>query len=179
MSNCPEDTDQDGVIDALDIDWDNDGIENCTEGLPEEYFKYQTQDNTFGFDFNYNDPNLRVANGLLVTEPKNGNTITVDLNNFNYNGSTTLNLKILPSSNSGVQLWDNDDLLTISTTFDKVLTLYDPNDEILVDTDNDGTYEPGITQISSHTLKIRPREGFDMYQYFFGDLRLRKPIYTP
>ncbi|RXP44802.1 gliding motility-associated C-terminal domain-containing protein [Lutibacter sp. HS1-25] len=162
VSICPDDTDNDGIIDNIDIDNDNDGILNCTESYGNQTINLA--DPTSG--------NLPIGGyhfiGDVKTVEVSSNSITGDING-NFTSSVAsknnviasgvkhlltfnkkLNLEI--SNNSALT---NQDEFIIQVTNDKTITLLDPDNQLLVDTNFDGVYEAGITQFSSFEIRFK------------------------
>jgi len=159
---CPDDTDNDGIIDNLDIDNDNDGILNCTESygnyninlsntssgsLPVGGFSYTGNVNLIGGGSNNitGDTNGVITSSVASKNGLSESSIAYELN-FNKN------LNLLFQSNS--TLTDQDEFI-IQVTNNKTITLVDPDDQLLIDTNYDGVYESGITQFSSFVIHFK------------------------
>ena len=186
VSICPEDYDNDGIIDNKDIDLDNDGILNCDEGLGDAQLNI-TNNFTPVIEFSDATSDTGIATSTLVKSESsssfigenNGNftstvtaanssdlTYTIAFNqpvNFKlseYQGSTHTNingayfiLKIPPST--------------------KNITLLDPDNQLLVDTNRDGDFESGVLDFSDAEIRFKynpnPR-GSRPYQFIANQI---------
>jgi hypothetical protein len=185
ISFCPDDRDNDGIIDNIDIDNDNDGIINCTESkgnvslnlsnlnIPELVFQDSSRDNTF------TNGNYTQSNDLGNTNSFSGNgsggftsilaNATNAENNYSMSFAEPVNLKFeetisLPSINI-----EDEFFIARILPINKNITLIDPDDHLLVDTNFDGVFEAGVTQISGSEIrfKINPSpSGTAPYQFF-------------
>ncbi|MDN3666764.1 T9SS type B sorting domain-containing protein [Algibacter miyuki] len=172
VSICPDDIDNDGIPDNIDIDNDNDGILNCTESNGN-----QTIDLS-----NINSGNIPVGTYTFTgTSSVNGNTATTPFTganngvfasessgkNGNLESSTTYTLDFDKPLNLLINYPNSSPLSssTISTNQEfiirvpntRTITLLDPDDQLLIDTNFDGVYETGITQISAFEIRFKPK----------------------
>ncbi|WP_159019680.1 T9SS type B sorting domain-containing protein [Algibacter sp. L3A6] len=171
VSICPDDVDSDGIPDNIDIDNDNDGILNCSESYGNQIINlsninsgiipvgsYSFTGNTTVIDNTAATPISGTNDGVFIsdTSPKNGNpesSITYQLN-FNH----ALNLLIDYPSNTftgGGTLGTNQEFI-IRVPNTRTITLLDTDDQLLIDTNFDGVYETGITQISAFEIRFKP-----------------------
>ena len=170
VSICPDDIDNDGIIDNIDIDNDNDGILNCIESFGDQEINLSntsggtipignysftsgitTQGNVASTPFNGS------ADGAFMSETpdKNGTTETSVKYNLSFNKTLNLRLEYATSSNLGNGLLTNDGEFIIQVPNTRTITLLDPDDQLLVDSNYDGVYETGITQISSFEIRFK------------------------
>ncbi|TBN06397.1 T9SS type B sorting domain-containing protein [Hyunsoonleella flava] len=174
VSICPDDRDNDGIIDNIDVDNDNDGILNCTESRGDVVMNLS----------NINLPQLEFQDGTVNTSIPSSSYAQTNssgsTNTFTATSTGNYTSTLLPSSNSeniytlnfnepvNVKLSEN-----ISATHNivneeffiaqilpsnKNITLVDPDDRLLVDSNFDGIFETGVTQISGSEIhfKINP-----------------------
>ncbi|GAB1307762.1 hypothetical protein KH5_04450 [Urechidicola sp. KH5] len=169
VSICPDDTDNDGIPDNIDIDNDNDGILNCIESngnqiidltdpltgtIPVGGYTYsgniQTVGNTSATPIAGNNLGLFVS-----TIPSNlGTTESSVEYQLQFNNPLHLELTYAPDNSIGGDLDDLEEF-QIQVPSDRTITLEDPDDQLLVDTNYDGVYETGITQISGFDIRVK------------------------
>ena len=53
----------------------------------------------------------------------------------------------------------NQEWFSLKVPFDKTITLLDPDDQILIDTNFDGIFESGITNFSNFEIRFRVKRG--------------------
>jgi len=171
VSICPDDYDNDGIIDNKDIDIDNDGILNSDEGKgdaslnlvdisnPEIVFiDATTNASIISSTFTQNNINgttntfIGQSNGNFTSTAKAANTSNLEYTlgftqpvNFNFTETTGTNhtnitgeyfiIKIAPSN--------------------KNITLLDPDNQLLVDTNFDGIFESGIVDFSASEIRFK------------------------
>ena len=171
VSICPDDRDNDGIIDNIDIDNDNDGILNCSESKgnaalnvsvlsnPELIFQDNTRDNTIA------SGNYTQSNDLGNTNIFNGNSsggfssilsnATNAENMYVIAFTEPINIKFeetisLPNTNIADEFF-----IARILPVNKNITLVDPDDHLLVDSNFDGIFEAGVTQISGSEIRFR------------------------
>ena len=160
---CPADFDQDGVIDNLDRDKDNDGIFNADESYGD-----------FPLDLsNVNNPTIRFpagapttisssitnvnatlssdANGLLSSS-FSPNTVGKMEAEFTFDKSVTLVVSYASSTSRIIS--DNETFEIKSIDIKNPITLLNPNNELLIDTNLDGIYESDIQQFSGSLIRF-------------------------
>jgi gliding motility-associated-like protein len=171
VSSCPADSDNDSINDNADLDNDNDGITNCTESYGNQFFNLTNT--TIGtiavgpYSNSYTGaitaagpgtpsaiPIVGAADGNFVTEAAQGldNSVTYTVSNFT--SPISISLEYASVANAA-DLFTSSTELRISVPVNKTLTVINPNNELLIDTNYDGVFESGITQYSSFELRIR------------------------
>jgi len=170
VSICPDDIDNDGIIDNIDIDNDNDGILNCTESLGNEAIDLSNINNgnlsNGGYSYMGNittignvaaTPFTGIADGTFMsTVPnKTGTPETSIQYDLNFNKNLHLLLEYPTSNTLGSGLLTDDEEIVIRVPSTKTITLLDPDDQLLIDTNYDGIYETGITQFSSFEIRFK------------------------
>ncbi len=170
VSICPDDVDNDGVPDNTDIDNDNDGILNCTESngnqdidlsnptsgsIPIGAYTYTGSISTDGSAAT--TPLVGTSDGTFMSEtPSRNNTgevsVTYDLV---FNNNLNLLFQYATSTALGNGLLTNDEEFIIRVPNTRTITLLDPDDQLLVDTNFDGVYETGVTQISAFEIRFK------------------------
>ncbi|WP_051238815.1 T9SS type B sorting domain-containing protein [Gaetbulibacter saemankumensis] len=179
VSICPDDIDNDGIIDNIDIDNDNDGILNCTESRgdviinlsdpmnPEFNFQDGTINSTMAnTSFSQNNSsglNNNTFTGATLGDASLGDfTSTVEADNnaesqYTMDFTEPVNI-ILSENNITHTIIDGEHFIVKILPTNKNITLIDPDNRLLIDSNFDGDYESGVTQISSTEIhfKINP-----------------------
>ncbi len=170
VSDCALDNDNDGVPNTIDLDNDNDGLTNCTESLGNQNVNLTNTAsgtvqvasytnsfigaiNTTGTGAPSTSPISGDALGNFVTEAAMGLQNTISY-------TTTFNNPISLSLGYATVAQPNDLLTTeteirVSCPVNRTLTVINPNNEILIDTNYDGIYENGVTEYSSFEIRFR------------------------
>ena len=168
VSACPDDFDNDLIIDNLDLDLDNDGIINDVESLgnafinlldienPEIIFQDNSTNNSI-ISSQYRDS--EPSNSL--TGDNNGNfqsTITPAVNsNLEYvlNFTQNVNFTITQDIARDHEITEGEFFIIKIGPNNKNVTLLDPDDQLLVDTNFDGEFETGVTTISASEIHFK------------------------
>ncbi|MFV8393081.1 T9SS type B sorting domain-containing protein [Flavobacterium sp. LB2P6] len=160
VSDCPLDSDNDGTNNNIDIDLDNDGIRNDFEAAipllnqsdPKNSSDYT---GTISGDGNIiGKPYYGFVSEIPAGKTKN---VTYTLQ---FNAPTSLRFNYMTFDNS-IQTTDVSDYLNADGDFilrvpaNKTLTLMDPLNELLVDTNYDGVYESEVSEFSSFEIRFR------------------------
>lgn len=171
VSVCPDDFDGDQVIDNLDIDIDNDGVLNCDESLGDVQLDLTDPKDPI-LNFQDGSTNNTFANGIIETSSTSGNTNTI---NTDANGNFTsqvnpaieaeisyridfqesVNIKFQEVTGYTHNSVDGETFSIIIGPSEQNITLLDPDNTILVDTDFDGVFEAGITNFSTSEIRFR------------------------
>ena len=188
VSICPDDRDADGIIDNLDIDNDNDGIENCLESRGHVVINLNDTNNpVLAFEDGTTQTASISANYTQTSSTGNTNTFsgnstgdfTSTLGNApNAQGIYTIsftgpvNLKFSPSSVTNTTL-DNAFFIAKVLPSNKNITLVDTDNQLLVDSNFDGVFEAGIRQISGSEIhfKVNPNpNGNTAFQFLANEI---------
>ncbi|RXR31819.1 T9SS type B sorting domain-containing protein [Flavobacterium piscinae] len=170
VSDCPEDSDSDGVNNNIDLDFDNDGIANCTESFGNQEINLSNStagtivignySNSFLGTVNTDGPGIPTpqplignANGDFVTHPANGkeNSVTYRLD---FAQPISLGIEYVQTANTANLLSSTGEFI-IETAVNKTITLLNPDGQLLVDTNYDGIYENGVFEYSSFQIRFR------------------------
>ncbi|SFA70517.1 gliding motility-associated C-terminal domain-containing protein [Flavobacterium swingsii] len=165
VSSCPTNGDNDLANDNIDIDLDNDGITNCTESfgnqiintlvpsgtIPQSTITYAgTVTNTIPAA---PTPFLGNVDGSFITEVLAGKTNNV-IYNLAFSQPTNIKLEYPTTANASDLLNANAEYVVNSDT-NKTVTVLNPTNQLLIDTNYDGIYESGVTQYSSFEIRFR------------------------
>mgnify|MGYP005722107601 FL=1 len=179
VSACPEDYDGDGINDNIDIDNDNDGLLDCFESLGDKTIDLTGETGgtidgiynyTFGLDssdiINSNWVGDEIGNWQTFAPPA---TIDSELNQQDgfISSSTSFDSEISlaisyssffdPATGNPIatNTMGNQEWFSLKVPFNKTITLLDPDDQILIDTNFDGIFESGITNFSNFEIRFR------------------------
>ena len=168
VSNCPTDIDSDSVADNIDLDFDNDGITNCNESfgnlaldLPSKNIVKNTYSNSFStaivpISLNSSTvsvPLLEKNNGDFISEVTVGKGNSLEYK-MNFTTPISLALEYVNTANSS-DLINSDGEFIVKSDLDKTVTVLNPSNQLLIDTNYDGVYESGITEYSSFEIRFR------------------------
>ena len=168
VSACTTDLDNDGANDNIDVDLDNDGITNCTESLGDlavnlsninsGIFTLGTYSNSFTAS---TTSDLSAVDEPIIGNSDGSFTIKTgqDANNetsyaLNFVNPVSIKLDYATVTTSQNYLNSNSEFIITSSEL-QTLTLLNPDNQLLVDTNYDGFYESGVTQFSSFEIRFR------------------------
>jgi gliding motility-associated-like protein len=165
VSLCPDDFDGDTIIDNLDVDIDNDGILNCDESLgdatlnlldintPSIIFQDNTSTTTITTP-NYTENETsnsftgnNIGSFVSIINPAVDSKLKYELK-FNQN----INFKLTQDKDFDHTISDGEFFILKISPNSKNITLLDPDDQLLIDTNFDGEFETGITNISASEI---------------------------
>ena len=165
VSLCPDDFDGDTIIDNLDVDIDNDGILNCDESLgnatlnlldintPSIIFQDNTSTTTIttpSYSENETSNSFtgnNIGNFVSIINPAVDSKLKYELK-FNQN----INFKLTQDKDFDHTISDGEFFILKISPNSKNITLLDPDDQLLIDTNFDGEFESGITSISASEI---------------------------
>lgn len=156
VSLCPTNADNDLVNDNLDIDVDNDGITNCNESLGNKDIDLSDTSNlnitaTGGIPASI--PFSGTVSGDFITETASEKNSIVSFKKT-FSVPTTVLLDYVKTANTTDLLNDNGEFI-VNSDLDKTITVLNPSNQLLIDTNYDGIYESGVTQFSSFEIRFR------------------------
>lgn len=171
VSVCPDDFDGDLIIDNVDIDIDNDGVLNCDESLGDVIIDLSDNQQPV-LNFIDGSTNSNFITSDLISESSSGNI--TDLNTENTGDFTsTLGSAISARIEYRMDFEEDVNFLFREKTgyshnsvagevftiiigpSEQNITLLDPDNQILVDTDFDGIFEAGVTNFSTSEIRYR------------------------
>ena len=189
ISICPDDRDNDGIIDNIDIDNDNDGILNCTESRGDVILDLSdTRPPRLRFQDGEINSSIATDNILLnrtsagtstIRLTGSGNfisTIPPDSNadsNYNITFNEPVNFKLSEDTSITHTSVDGEYFIARVLPVNKNITLVDTNDRLLIDSNFDGIFETGVTIISGSEIhfKINPTPtGTAPYEFFANQI---------
>ena len=168
VSICPTDSDQDGIIDNIDIDKDNDGISNVFESFGNAVIDLTNEESpSVKFEKDASVNNSVLENGGVISSiPEGINTFEGAENGvfkstvlagtdvqltYTLNFKETLNIKINDNPDESVD--NNEDIISIKVFPEtQNITLLDPNDNLLIDTNFDENFESEISNYTANEI---------------------------
>jgi gliding motility-associated-like protein len=168
VSICPDDFDGDLIIDNLDVDIDNDGILNCDESFgnatlnlsntssPSIIFQDSTVNSTI-ISSSFSETNSAGTPNTLTGENFGNFVSTInagDISNLNYKLDFNQNINFKFTQNIAFDhvISEGEFFILKIGPNSKNITLLDPDDQLLIDTNFDGAFEEGITNISASEI---------------------------
>lgn len=169
VGNCPDDKDNDGVVDNLDLDEDNDGILDSVESGgnitpdftdPNNPLLPSVTDKNISIASTYNISGSMTidASGTLsgdnmgnITSTLTVSTEAINTYELSFNKPTTVRITFPESPN-----YIENEVITISTTSsDKTISLVNTSEELLVDTNYDNAYESGVAYFTNNRVSVK------------------------
>lgn len=168
ISNCSTDNDNDTVPDNVDLDFDNDGITNCEESFGNVALDLTTTNiskNTYSNSYtklitptasnsaSVSGPLLEKNNGDFISEIPAGKGNSVEYK-ITFTNPISIALEYANTANS-TDLINADGEFIVKSDSDKTITVLNPSNQLLIDTNYDGVYESGVTEYSSFEIRFR------------------------
>ncbi|MGJ8759732.1 MAG: T9SS type B sorting domain-containing protein [Polaribacter sp.] len=164
VSICPDDYDNDGIIDNVDADIDNDGILNYDESLGNKTIDLSDINNPTV------ENNLTAVSASLTTENTTftGNSTGDFISTANASGTSNskytldfddnINFKLTQNSTTNHTISNNEYFIIKLSQTEKNITLIDPDNQILIDSNFDDEFEDDFTQFSASVIKFKFKE---------------------
>ncbi|MFV8465009.1 T9SS type B sorting domain-containing protein [Flavobacterium sp. LB1P62] len=169
VSSCATNYDNDKANDNIDLDNDNDGITNCTESYGSQNINISNSAaGTIAIDSYYNSFTGAVTttgsgllsgtftgntDGSFITEIPAGKTNSITYT-MNFSSPMTAGIEYVSTANL-TDLLNADAEYVVNSDINRTITVLNPNNQLLIDTNYDGIYETGITQYSSFEIRFR------------------------
>lgn len=168
VSNCPSNLDNDFAIDNIDIDNDNDGITNCNESYGNQNINISNliagniNISNYSNSFTGNVTTSSIASPTPFTGSTDGSFISeipAGKNNsvsyqMNFTQPISIGMEYVSIANT-TDLLNSEAEYIVNSDIDKTITVLNPNNQLLIDTNYDGIYESGVTQYSSFEIRFR------------------------
>ncbi|WP_163399378.1 T9SS type B sorting domain-containing protein [Flavobacterium fluviatile] len=169
VSDCPADMDNDTVNDNIDLDNDADGIANCTESLGNQNINLSNlSSNAISIGSSYTNafsgvlttsmtasstPFLGNTDGSFVSELPPGKTNWVKYT-ITFSKPASVGLDYISAGNAADFLNSTAEYI-VNSEINKTVTVLNPDNQLLIDTNYDGFYESGVTEFSSFEIRFR------------------------
>jgi len=165
VSVCPDDYDNDLIIDNIDLDLDNDGILNCEESLGNGIIDYTDLNN---LTINLSSGNISSfitssisANNATLTGLNNG-IFTSELiasatseQTFKLDFNEPSNIEYTIEDITNHNIVNGESFVIKIGPLSKNLTLIDPDNQLLIDTNYDDIYEENVDFYSTSEIRYR------------------------
>ena len=168
VSTCPTNSDSDNANDSIDQDYDGDGITNCDESFGNQNVSLAnplagsvavgTYSNSYTGAISTSTtasatPFIGNADGSFVTDIPPGKTNTVKYQ-LTFPQPISLAIEYVATANS-TDLLDANAEFIINSPINKTITVLNPTNQLLIDTNYDGIFESGVTEYSSFEIRFR------------------------
>ncbi|VXC08763.1 conserved exported hypothetical protein [Flavobacterium sp. 9R] len=159
VSDCAKDDDNDGTNNNIDIDWDNDGILNNTESNT-TLLNQSTPLASSDYDGTITGPGTISGYpfyGFVSEVPAVKNTPNSYTLTFKKPETITFQYIIDGTSQTTPvgDLANGDGDFVVSAPTNQTLTITNPFDDVLIDTNFDGIYESGVKEFTSFEIRFR------------------------
>jgi gliding motility-associated-like protein len=177
VSECPTDIDVDKVADNTDVDNDNDGILNCIESYGNKNLDLSnaalgtittgSYTNSYTGTITTSGTELPLgtftgnADGSFVTEIPVGKANAESnkeasgvIYTMTFAQPISLGVEYVTTANA-TDLLNTDAEYAINVDFNKTITVLNPSNQLLIDTNYDGVYESDVTEYSSFEIRFR------------------------
>jgi gliding motility-associated-like protein len=170
VSDCPIDNDNDGINNNIDQDLDNDGISNCQESYGNIGINLNSSATTGNVivgtyinNFSTNLSNVVTSSGSYsFNSTSSGNIISgipsgkTSAQTFKVTFANPINigLQYVTTANVADLLNSNAELI-VKVDINKTITVLNPDNQLLIDTNYDGIFESGVTNFSSFEIRFR------------------------
>jgi gliding motility-associated-like protein len=168
VSDCPTDMDNDKANDNIDLDNDQDGITNCMESfgnqnidisnISSKTISIGTYTNSFTQTITTSTtassvPFLGNADGSFVSEVPAGKTNWMKYT-MTFSQPISIGLDYISAANT-TDLMNSTAEYIVNSETNKTITVLNPDNQLLIDTNYDGFYESGVTEFSSFEIRFR------------------------
>ena len=177
VSSCPTNRDNDLANDNVDLDNDNDGILNCTESYGN--LNIDTSNAAAGnisigtypnsFTGTTSTTGTKLPKGTFTGNIDGSFVTEIPLGKANAEtgiaaSSVTYTMNFASPMSAGIEyvttanpshLLNADAEYVVNSDVNKTITVLNPTNQLLIDTNYDGIYETGITQHSSFEIRFR------------------------
>ena len=163
VSGCAGDYDGDGVNNNLDLDLDNDGILNTLESdcnynldLSANLGPYFTSAvtvssaNTEAVPFQgFTDQSM-----LLAASPTVGVIKSFTSYKLSFDAPTNFKIEQAPATQPSAAMEDTEEYI-LSVPFDQTVSVYDPDNQLLIDVNYDGIYDNNINEFTAFEIRFK------------------------
>ena len=168
VSICPEDNDNDGCVDDVDLDLDNDGITNCAESFGDLTINssnilagnivVDSYNNSFigtvtTTGIASTNPVIGNVNGNIVLETPQGKNNSATYSQ-SYNQPVSIAINYTDNADISALLSSNTEI-RIKCPSSQTITILNPSNQLLVDTNFDGIFENNVTRFSNFEIRFR------------------------
>lgn len=166
VSQCPPDFDGDGINDNIDLDLDNDGIYNIYETLSDFQLDMADFSNpliiqtaTITTAGAYTVSSVVASNSSIAQTATGEMTSSLDgngrQNEIEWNFNSEINFKLIQTVGSTRPYIEGEFFVLSTNDPSESISLLDPNNNLLVDTNYDNTYESGLVLYSANEIRFK------------------------
>ncbi|WP_396192207.1 T9SS type B sorting domain-containing protein [Flavobacterium sp.] len=167
VSTCPTDLDNDSVNDNIDLDSDNDGITNCNESFGNQIINLSNSSSGTINVSSYNNsftgtittsttasatPFVSAADGSFISEVPAGKGNFVKYT-MTFAQPMSVGLEYITTA-AASDLLNANAQYVVNSPINKTITVLNPSNQLLIDTNYDGIYESGVTEFSSFEIRF-------------------------
>ena len=166
VSNCATNSDNDAANDNVDVDSDNDGITNCTESYGNISINTAVPTPIAAGTYNNAYTAAVTTSAAASTNPFTGNSngsfvseVPAGKQNFvkytlSFAQPLTIAMDYITTA-VATDLINSDAEFIVNSPINQTITVLNPTNQLLIDTNYDGIYETGVTQFSSFEVRFR------------------------
>ena len=166
VSNCATNQDTDAANDNVDLDYDNDGLTNCTESYGNQIINTVTPTpitvGTYSNTYTATVTTSTTASAIPFTGNTDGSFISdipAGKQNFlkyelNFAQPATIAMDYVATAAVSDLINSNAEFI-INSPISQTITVLNPTNQLLIDTNYDGIYESGVVQFSSFEVRFR------------------------
>ena len=163
VSGCAGDYDGDGVNNNLDLDIDNDGILNILESDCNYNFDFTASSgpyftsvvtvssaNTEAIPFQgFSDQSM-----LFAASPTVGVIKSFTSYELSFDAPTNFKIEQAPATQTSGGMEDTEEYI-LSVPFDQTVSVYDPDNQLLIDVNYDGIYDNNINEFTAFEIRFK------------------------
>lgn len=163
VSGCAGDYDNDSVNNNLDYDLDNDGILNVLESNCDFNFDLSASSgpyftstfvsstaNTVAVPFQgFSDQSM-----LLSAAPTVGTVLSTTTYQLSFDAPTQFRIEQASAAQSSGAMEDSE-LYILSVPYDETVSVYNPDNQLLIDVNYDGVYDNNITSFTAFEIRFK------------------------
>ncbi len=158
ISSCPIDTDNDASNDNIDIDFDNDGISNCEESAGNVGIDLTNNSSITVSTAGSNTPDpipfTGNINGDFVTRTPIGKNNSVTFQKT-FTTPTNISVEYVNTAAAAANLVNFNGDFVLTCNVSRTISVLNPDNQLLIDTNYDDIYESGVTSYSSYEVRFR------------------------
>ena len=165
VSNCAGDVDGDGINNNIDSDNDNDGALNIQESNCDLTFNLSNNSGPFFTASSTSSTENNLATSFTGYEdqsmwfqaaPATETTISSTTYELNFDLPTSFIIKQSNSGGiSGSTEFDDQESFVLSVAYEETLTVFDPDNQLLIDTNYDGIYDNNVEEFTAFEIRFK------------------------
>ena len=163
VSVCAGDYDNDGVNNNLDLDLDNDGIINALESSCDFNYDLSASSGPY-FTSNFVSSSTNTVavpfqgfadqSMLLSAAPTVGTILSTTTYQLSFDAPTQFRIEQASEAQSSGAMEDSE-LYILSVPYDETVSVYNPDNQLLIDVNYDGVYDNNITSFTAFEIRFK------------------------